>query len=482
MTDTLNLQVKRRYIDMKKAVVISILLTFFICSCTMAPKYTRPEAPIPSTWPKGDAYEDIENVSDVSKVVGLDWREFFTDTKLKQIIDMALQNNRDLRIAALNVEKARALYGIQRAELFPTLNAYGVWTEQKIPADISTKSGEAMNFKQFNANLGVVSWEIDFFGRIRSLKDRALEQYLATEQAHRSARLALITEVANVCLSLAADRENLKYARSTLLSQQESYDLIHRRYEMGVASELDLRMVQTRLEAVKVDVFKYTRQVALNENALNLLVGSTVPPELLPDSLSVVAEPKDVSPGLSSEVLLRRPDILQAEGQLKAANASIGAARAAFFPRISLTGVTGTTSDELSGLFKAGSNTWTFSPQIVMPIFDPRLWSALEASKVEREIVLSQYEKAVQNAFKEASDTLAARGTISKQLNAQQSLVRASEETYRLATARYMKGIDGYLGVLDAQRFLYAAQQNLVNFRFLHLANRVTLYKVLGGG
>jgi len=198
--------------------------------------------------------------------------------------------------------------------------------------------------------------------------------------------------------------------------------------------------------------------------------------------LSVVAEPKDVSPGLSSEVLLRRPDILQAEGQLKAANASIGAARAAFFPRISLTGVTGTTSDELSGLFKAGSNTWTFSPQIVMPIFDPRLWSALEASKVEREIVLSQYEKAVQNAFKEASDTLAARGTISKQLNAQQSLVRASEETYRLATARYLKGIDGYLGVLDAQRFLYAAQQNLVNFRFLHLANRVTLYKVLGGG
>jgi len=467
---------------MKKAVVISILLTFFICGCTMAPKYTRPEAPIPSAWPKGDAYKDIENVSDTSEIIGLDWRAFFTDTKLKQVIELALKNNRDLRIAALNVEKARALYGIQRAELFPALNAYGVWTEQRIPADISSESGEAMNFKQYSASLGVVSWEIDFFGRIRSLRDRALEQYLATEQAHKSAELALMAEVANAYFSLAADRENLKYAKSTLSSQQESYDLIRRRYEAGVASELDLRLAQTRLETVRVDVLRYTRQVALIENALNLLAGSTVPAELLPDSLSVVSEPKDVSPGLSSEILLRRPDILQAEGQLKAANASIGAARAAFFPRISLTGVTGTTSNDLSGLFKAGSNTWTFSPQIVMPIFDPRLWSALEASKVEREIVLSQYEKAVQTAFKEASDTLAARGTISGQLQTQQSLVRATEETYRIATARYLKGIDGYLGVLDAQRSLYAAQQNLVNFRLLHLTNRVTLYKVLGGG
>ncbi|MDO9580662.1 MAG: efflux transporter outer membrane subunit, partial [Bacteroidales bacterium] len=362
------------------------------------------------------------------------------------------------------------------------INASGAWTEQRVPADISAESGEAMSFKQYGVNLGVSSWELDFFGRIRSLKDRALEQYLATEQARRSAQISLMAEITNVYLALAADRDNLKLAQSTLEAQQTTYNLIRRRYEVGISSELDLRQAQTRMEAARVDVPKYTRQVALDENALNLLVGSPVPAGLLPDELSAVSAPKDISPGLSSEVLLRRPDILQAEHGLKAANANIGAARALFFPRITLTSTIGTTSDGLSGLFGAGANTWTFAPQVVMPIFDARTWSALRASKVEREIILAQYEKVIQTAFREVADTLAVRGTVEKQLSAQQSLVDATTETYRLADARFAKGIDSYLGVLDSQRSLYAAQQGLIAFRLSRLTNLVTLYKVLGGG
>jgi outer membrane protein, multidrug efflux system len=330
--------------------------------------------------------------------------------------------------------------------------------------------------------LGVSSWELDFFGRIRSLKDRALEQYLATEQARYGAQIALVAEVANVYLTLAADRENLKLAQSTLETQQATYKLILRRYEVGASSELDLRQAQTRLDAARVDIARYTRQAALDENALSLLVGSPVPVELLSSELNAVMAPKDISPGLSSEVLLRRPDILQAEHGLKAAYANIGAARAALFPRIALTTNIGTTSNDLSRLFMAGSNTWTFMPQITMPIFDARLWSALDAIKVEREIVLTQYEKVIQAAFREVADALAQRGTVEDQLTAQESLFRASSDTYLLSNARYTKGIDSYLPVLDAQRSLYSAQQGLIAIRLSKLTNLVTLYKVLGGG
>lgn len=467
---------------MKRNALLVFGIFVFLGGCTMAPKYTKPEAPIPAYWPDGAAYKEAKAPADAPAAYELSWREFFTDAKLQQVIETALKNNRDLRIAALNVERARALYGIQRAELFPAINASGVWTEQRIPVDISSESHEAMNFKQYGVNLGVSSWEIDFFGRIRSLKDRALEQYLATEQARRSAQISLMAEVTNAYLTLAADRENLKLAQSTLEAQQTTYNLIRRRYEVGVSSELDLRQAQTRMEAARVDVPKYTRQTALDENALNLLVGSPVPAELLPNELNAVSAPKDISPGLSSEALQRRPDILQAENQLKAANANIGAARATFFPRIALTGSIGTVSDDLAGLFKAGSNTWTFAPQVVMPIFDARTWSALKASKVEMEIVLAQYEKVIQTAFREVADTLAVRGTVEKQLSAQQQLADASAETYRLANARYTKGVDSYLGVLDSQRSLYAAQQGLIAFRLSRLTNLVTLYKVLGGG
>jgi multidrug efflux system outer membrane protein len=461
---------------------LPIILTLIcLAGCSLAPTYTRPTAPIPLGWPTGPAYTEAAGSRTGPDAADIGWRRFYVDEKLQQVISLALSNNRDLRIAALNIERARALYRIQRAELFPAVNASGDIIKQRVPADLSM-TGKSMTVREYDAGLGVSSWELDFFGRIRSLKDRALEQYLATEQASRSAQISLAAEVANAYVMFAADRENLKLVQSTLEAQEATYTLIQRRFEVGASSELDLRQAQTRMEAARVDAARYTRQVALDENALNLLVGSSVPAELLPGELTTDTVLMDVSPGLSSEVLLRRPDILQAESLLKAANANIGAARAAFFPRITLTSSIGTSSVELSGLFRPGSSTWTFAPQVTMPIFDARIWSALRVIKVEREIALAQYEKAIQVAFKEMADALAFRGTVGDQLVAQESLVQASEDAYRLSDARYIKGIDSYLSVLDAQRSLYSAQQGLITLRLARLTNLVTLYKVLGGG
>ena len=394
-----------------------------------------------------------------------------------------MNNNRDLRLAALNVQRARALYGIQRAELLPSVNGTARWIKTRVPADISGTE-VAPTVQEFDVNLGIASWEIDFFGRIRSLKDRALEQYLATEEARRSAQILIVSGVVTSYLALAADREALKLAESTLEAQRSAYALIQRRYELGLASELDLNQAQTQVDTARRNISIYTQLAAQEENALNLLVGSPspVPRELLPADLNSVRPPKELSPGLSSEVLLLRPDIMAAEHQLKAANAFIGAARAAFFPRISLTAAVGTASAELSGLFNAGQGTWAFAPQIVMPIFDARLWSAYDVTKVEKEVAVAQYEKAIQTAFREVADALAVRGTVDEQVSAQQSLVDALARTYRLSVARYTKGIDSYLGVLDAQRFLFTAQQGLIAIRLGKLTNQVRLYAVLGGG
>jgi multidrug efflux system outer membrane protein len=449
--------------------------------CTLAPEYTRPASPVPEKWPTGAAYNETKSAASAPTISELPWRKFFTDERLQTIIETALTNNRDLRLAALNVERARALYGIQRAELLPSVNAVGSGSKQRVPADLST-SGHAMTVEQYGVNLGIISWEIDFFGRIRSLKDRALEEYLATDQARRSAQLLLVSAVANTYLSLAADRENLKLVASTLETQQAAYNLIRRRCDVGLASEVDLHRAQSQVDIARGDVARYTQLAAQDENALTLLIGSSVPSELLPTALDSVSPPREISPGKPSEALLLRPDILAAEHRLKASNANIGAARAAFFPRISLTTAVGTASAELSGLFKSGSGTWGFAPQIVLPIFDARMWSAYDVTKVEKEITLAQYEKAIQTAFREVADALAVRGTVEQQIAAQQSLVNAVAETYRLSNARYTKGIDSYLGVLDAQRSLYGALQGLIALRLSGFINRVTLYKVLGGG
>ncbi|HPA14859.1 MAG TPA: efflux transporter outer membrane subunit [Desulfobacterales bacterium] len=465
----------------RKIILPGIVLTFCLSGCTMIPEYSRPGAPVPVKWPDGPAYRESRLPSIHPVAADLPWRQFFTDDRLREVIVSALENNRDLRIAALNVERARAYYRIQRAELLPTVDATGSGYRERVPADLSS-TGRRTTMEEYRADLGISSWEIDFFGRIRSLEKRALEEYLATEEARRSAQILLISEVANVYLTLAMDRENLQLARSTLEAQQASYNLIRRRFEVGIAPKLDLRQVQQRVDAARVDVARYTELAAQDENALNLLAGKPVPAVLLPQGLSAVTPLPDVSPGMSSEVLLLRPDILRAERLLQASNADIGAARAAFFPRISLTTAFGTASDDLSGLFKSGSDTWMFAPGITLPIFDPRIWAALRVSKAEREIALARYEGAIQTAFKEVADALATKGTVGDQITAQESLVEATAETYQLSYARYEKGSDTYLSVLDAQRSLYAAQQGLIAIRRANFANQVRLYAVLGGG
>ena len=476
------MQIRRRLNKMNKKIILLLVVMFFLANgCTMAPQYSRPDAPVPSEWPTGPAYEETKPSPSVPAAMELPWREFIPDENLRKVIEAALNNNRDLRIAALNVERARAYYGIQRAELLPSVNAAGSMYKERIPADLSS-TGSAYTAERYDVNLGIASWEIDFFGRIRNLKDAALEQYLATEEARRSAQIMLVSSIAQVYMALAADKEAFQLVTSTLKTQEDFYRLIKKRADVGMASELDLRRAQSQVDSARGDFARYTQLVAQDENALNLLVGSPVSPELLPADLKNVTPPRDISAGLSSAALLSRPDILAAEHRLKGASANIGAARAAFFPRITLTASAGTASDELSGLFKSGSGTWLFSPQIVVPIFDARTWSAYEVTKVEKEISIAQYEKAIQTAFREVADALAERGTVNQRLAAQLSLVDAMAVTYQLSEARYNKGIDSYLSVLDAQRSLYGAQQGLIMLRLAGINNLITLYKALGGG
>ena len=467
-----------------KTTAMCLPLAALLCldGCTLAPGYARPEAPVPDAWPSGPAYKTQKPDSTV--VADIPWQEFFVDPQLQKLIALALQNNRDLRVAALNIEKTRALYQIQLSELFPNVDLSGSWSKQRQLLPGNSVPDQTITTKRYNVNLGVSSWELDFFGRIRSLKDQALEQFLATEQARRSAQISLVAEIANTYLTLAADQEQLKLSQNTLETQQTTHQLIQRRFEVGASSELDLRQAQTRVDAARVDVARYTTLVAQDKNRLNLVAGSTVPPELLPQALSeTLAAVKDIAPGLPSEVLLKRPDILAAENLLKGANANIGAARADLFPRITLATNIGTTSSELSGLFKSGSDTWSFVPQIVLPIFDAGAGRAnLKAAEVDRDIAVAQYEKTIQTAFREVADALAQRGTIDEQLAAQQSLTGATATSYRLSQARYEKGVDSYLTVLDSQRSLYGAQQGLIATRLTRLLNLVTLYKVLGGG
>jgi len=459
---------------------------------TLAPKYVQPKAPVPGEWPSGPAYPKARTEAKASDVQDLKWREFITDEKLRQIIEMALANNRDLRVAALNVERARALYGIQRSELPPVIAIAGSQSRQSlttVAGYVTTQQGQPaapvvrrLTTEQDTVGLGVASWEIDFFGRIRSLKDAAQQRFFATEQARRASQILLVSGVAGTYYALAADRENLRLAQTTLETQQGSYNLVKRRFECGLVAELDVYRAQTQVDAARGDVARYTQTVAQDENALNLLAGAPVPGELLAGELGSIDPPKAISAGTSSAVLLSRPDVIQAEDLLKAANANIGAARVAFFPRITLTGGTGTASSELSGLFEAGADVWNFSPQIVLPIFDTRTWHSAKVAKVDKELAVTQYEKAIQNSFKEVADALAVRGTVDEQVAAQESLAKAVAETFRLSNLRYTKGVDSYLNVLDAQRSLYAAQQGLVLLRLARLANEIRLYAALGGG
>lgn len=465
----------------KKILVVPIALAFFLAGCTLAPRYERPEAPVPASWPTGAAYSTPSPAKAALPAAELPWQEFVADKNLQKVIKIALNNNRDLKVAALNVERARAIYGIGRAQLLPTVNATGSWYKARVPADLSS-TGSEMTSERYDVNLGITSWELDFFGRIRSLKDQALEQYLATDQAGRSAQILLISAVAQAYLALVANREALELVSRTLETQEASFRMIRKHYEVGMLAELDLRRAQSQVDTARRDVASYTQTAAQAENALNLLVASPIPPDHLPVQLASVNPPREISAGVASDVLLRRPDVQAAEHQLKAANANIGAARAAFFPRITLTATAGTASTDLASLFKAGSGAWSFTPQIVMPIFDARTWYAYDVTKIDKEISLARYEQTIQTAFREVADALAAGGTVNRQIEAQQSLVDALDVAYRLSEKRFATGLDSYLSVLDAQRSLYSAQQGLIMLQLARYNNLFTLYKALGGG
>jgi multidrug efflux system outer membrane protein len=457
----------------------------FLClsgCATMAPLFTRPLAPVPADRPNGPAYQKGAGQTSAEAVADIPWQKFFVDQRLQRVISLALENNHDLRITALNIERSQAQYRVQRAELFPKLDATASGSGQGVSETLSS-TGEATTDEQYNVGLGASAYELNLFGRIKSLKSQALAQYLASQEAQRTVRISLIAEVATDSLTLAADREQLKLSQDTLKAQQASYQLINKRRNKR-RFELDLRQVQTRVDAARVDIARYTTLVAKDENALNLVVGSKVPAELQLPALADAQETvKDVAPGLPSTVLLRRPDILQAEQLLKGYNANIGAARAAFFPRITLVGSIGSGSDELSGLFDSGSLAWSFVPQITLPIFDAGTNKAnLKVAEVDKKIAVARYEKTIQTAFREVADALSQRGTIGEQMTAQKSLTDATATSYRLSQARYEKGVDSYLTVLDSQRSLYAAQQELIATRLTRLTNLVTLYKVLGGG
>ncbi|MEH6418365.1 efflux transporter outer membrane subunit [Pseudomonas sp. CGJS7] len=459
---------------------------------TLAPKLPEQNAAIPGEWPlppttqsfvgaqplTSDPAASAATATDSSVAVAdIGWRDFFADQNLEDLIGRALENNRDLRVAVLNVEKARAQYRVQRADLMPAVGVGGQLRRS------GTNSGEGVT-DAYTAGASITSFEIDLFGRVRSLSQSALQRYFAEEEARRAAQLSLISEVANAYLTLAADRELLSVSEATLKNQQAAYDLTEKRRELGAVSGLELSQARTQVEQSRADAARYAGQVAQDINALNLLVGETVDPALLPQKLTDGVTGLSALPAqLPSEVLLRRPDVLQAEHMLRAQNANIGAARAAFFPSINLTGFFGSASNELSGLFDANTRSWSVSPVINLPIFQGgKLRANLASAKADQQIALAQYEKAIQSGFRDVADALALTKTLSEQRQAQEALVEAAGRADQLSTARYKAGRDSYLNQLDAQRTLYGAQQGLVTVRLSEQANRVTLYKVLGGG
>lgn len=467
---------------MRKLTPLFVFLTI-LSGCTMVPHYDRPDAPVGATWP-GD---DGSLHSDPAIAANIGWKDFFNDPRLQKLIDLALVNNRDLRVASLNVEKARAQYRIKRADLFPNINGTGGADYERVSKAMST-TGVQMDTQSYSLGVGFTSYELDLFGRIRSLKRQALEQYFSLQQTQTSVQLTLVSEVASAYLTLLADQDLLKLTQDTLKSQRDSYDLQKQSFDHDIGTELDLQQAETSVRSAEASLAQYKRAVSEDMNALVLLIGSPLPKDLQeslndPSGVTVPGLLTELPAGLPSDLLTRRPDILAAEYNLKAANANIGAARAAFFPTITLTTGIGTSSTGLSGLFANGTGFWSFAPQIRLPIFDGGVNAAnLDVARISKKIEIAQYEKTVQTAFKEVADGLAARGTFQDQLKAQEQLVQSTEKSYHLYELRYNNGVDNYLNVLIWQRSNYAAQQGLIQTRLAYLNNLVTLYKALGGG
>lgn len=449
-----------------------------LSGCSMIPQYERPAMPVTDVWPSGEAYGDRNSQT---QAMELGWREFFKDPALRGLIEVALENNRDLRIAALNVEAYRALYGIQQSAVWPSVTADGSGTRSRTPETLSP-TGQRSTGGQYFATLGV-AWELDLFGRLDSLSEQALQEFLASEAAQRSVQVSLIAAVANSYFSWQADRELLRVTGQTLQAYEDSLGLVQRSYDVGVASTLEITQARTAVETARAALAQYRRQVAQDRNALTQLLGQSIALDEIDGGGLDMQLLEDLPAGLPSELLYMRPDIIAAERQLLAANASIGAARAAFFPSIGLTGAAGSASSDLSDLFGSGSGYWSFTPSISVPIFNAgRLRANLEYAEISRDIRVAQYEQAIQDAFRDVADGLAAHETYAEQVQAQRNLLAVSEDYYAVAERRYRTGVDSHLTLLDAQRQLLTAQQQLVNDRRNQLLSEVNLFKALGGG
>ena len=464
-----------------KRTLIALVCTGVLAGCTLDPTYQRPAAPVDDTWSTVPALAQPKAAqSTAAAPLGADlgWRDFFKDPRLQKLIELALANNRDMRVAALNVAQYEAQYRIARANVGPAINASGSVTRERV-------AGSTSAYSSSSASVGLTSWEIDFFGRLRSLKRQALEQYLATDAARTSTQISLIATVATDYLQLLSDETSLQIAQNTVDADQHTYDLTVSMMKMGSASLQDVRQAENSLASARSSLASYTRAVAQDRNNLVAEIGAPLPDDL-PQGASLMESENtfaDIGEGVPSDLLARRPDIVEAEHTLKAANANIGAARAAFFPKIELTASAGTTSGSLSNLFKAGTGAWTFAPSISVPIFDFGYnRDTLDVAKVEKDIDIANYEKAIQTAFKEVSNALAGRTTYVTQVAADRDYVNSAQQYYDLAQARYRSGTDSFLTLLDAQRTLYAAQQQLVTDMLAKQSNLVTLYKVLGGG
>jgi len=459
---------------MRKLITISIVAA--LAGCAMAPSYERPESPVADKWASGGTGgESVDAVG---------WRDFYKDAKLQNVITLALENNGDLRVSALNVEKLRAQYRIQRANILPEISASGAETRTLTPGDLSA-SGSPTTSDQYSLKVGVTSWELDLFGRVRSLNKAALETYLAGESSRDGVRIALIAEVVDQYLTRISLADTLRIARENLDAVTKSRDLTLEMRKNGKSSELDVASAEASVFSAQADVSACERRLALADNALALVVGCAVPAELLEDAASLenIVLDTNVSAGLPSDLLTRRPDIVSAEHTLKAANADIGAARAAFFPKIALTGSYGTASAELSGLFNNGSEAWTFAPTISVPIFSGGANRAsLDATKIEKRIDIVSYENAIRTAFREVSDVLVSSEPLRREMELNVAQTAAQKKRLDLATERYRAGLDSYLVVISAQQAYFSAQRAEVSSRLSLLENRVTFYKALGGG
>ena len=459
------------------------LLAVLMIGCSLQPEYVRPEAPVAVAYPTGPAYGVSGDTVDGAPPAGdVGWRDFLTDPRLQQFVEIALRNNRDLRMAMLNVEQVQAQFRIQSAALSPQVSAFADGARSRTPAGLSA-SGNASNPGSYSAGVSV-GWEIDLFGRLRSLKAAAFEQYLASIQGRKAAEILLVSQVADQYLTILAYDELLEVTQQTLETARASYDIVKLQFDTGAGTELDLRLAETVVEQTEANRAAQVRLRAQAENGLVLLLGQPEPAAMASAvRLGEQTILSDIPVGLPSELLIRRPDVLQAEALLRSANADIGAARAAFFPSIALTGSTGTASAALNGLFKAGSSVWSWAPSLIAPIFDARANRAnLDSARVREDIGIAQYEKTIQTAFREVADGLAARGTFDDEVASFERYTMAEHRRLELAQLLYKNGAASYLEVLTAQTGLYDAELILVSARLQRLTNLIDLYRALGGG